>query len=105
MAYAFDAGDAVLDGLGDLRFKLGRRGAELRQRVADLGVETLGAYGLAVFADQEGHDRTPNPAPRPPAPDEAEGWLSRAMFRRATTIYGGANEIQRNIIAKSVLEL
>ena len=81
------------------------RGAELRQRVAELGVEALGADGLAVFADQEGHDHTERPAPRPPAPDHAQGWLARAMFRRATTIYGGANEIQRNIIAKSVLSL
>ena len=30
MPDAFDAGNAVLDGLGDLRLKLGRRGAELR---------------------------------------------------------------------------
>lgn len=81
------------------------RGAELRQSVAELGVEALGVDGLAVFPDQEGHDRTDHPAPRPPAPEHAQGWLSRAMFRRATTIYGGANEIQRNIIAKAVLSL
>jgi alkylation response protein AidB-like acyl-CoA dehydrogenase len=81
------------------------RGAELRQRVAELGVEALGHAGLAVNPDPTGHDATDHPAPCPPAPDHALGWLSRAMFRRATTIYGGSNEIQRNIIAKAVLSL
>ncbi len=81
------------------------RGAELRQRVAELGVEALGNAGLAVNPDPAGHDATDHPAPRPPVPNHADGWLARAMFRRATTIYGGSNEIQRNIIAKAVLGL
>jgi alkylation response protein AidB-like acyl-CoA dehydrogenase len=81
------------------------RGSELRQRIADLAVEALGDHGLAVFPDVEGQDNMDVLAPVPPAPDYAAGWLSRAMFRRATTIYGGANEIQRTIIAKSVLGL
>jgi len=81
------------------------RGSELRQRIADLAVEALGDHGLAVFPDVEGQDNMDVLAPVPPAPDHAAGWLSRAMFRRATTIYGGANEIQRTIIAKSVLGL
>ena len=37
--------------------------------------------------------------------DEAIGVTAKAMFRRATTIYGGTSEIQRSIIAKSILEL
>ncbi len=81
------------------------RGAELRQRVSELSVEALGEYGLAVFPDVEGQDNMDKLAPVPPAPDYAAGHLSKAMFRRATTIYGGANEIQRNIIAKTVLGL
>lgn len=81
------------------------RGSELRQRIADLAIEALGDHGLAVFPDVEGQDNMDVLAPVPPAPDYAAGWLSRAMFRRATTIYGGANEIQRTIIAKSVLGL
>src|SRR5580692_12788413 len=35
MPYALDAGYAVFNGLGDLRFKFGRRGAELRYRDRD----------------------------------------------------------------------
>lgn len=30
---------------------------------------------------------------------------SLVPHRRATTIYGGANEVQRNIIARTILEL
>jgi alkylation response protein AidB-like acyl-CoA dehydrogenase len=81
------------------------RGAELRQRVADLAVEALGDYGLAVYPDIEGQDNMDVLAPVPPAPDIAAGVLSKSMFRRATTIYGGTNEIQRTIIARSVLGL
>jgi alkylation response protein AidB-like acyl-CoA dehydrogenase len=80
------------------------RGAELRQRVADLAVEALGDIGLAVYPDEDAPRVDPT-TPKPPAPDHAAGWLAKATFRRATTIYGGANEIQRNIIAKAVLGL
>ncbi len=80
------------------------RGAELRQRVADLAVEALGEYGLAVYPDA-GTPCVDPTTPKPPAPDHAAGWLAKSMFRRATTIYGGSNEILRNIIAKAVLGL
>jgi len=80
------------------------RGAELRQGVADLAVEALGDYGLCVFPDDDAPSVHPG-TPKPPAPDYAAGWLAKSMFRRATTIYGGTNEIQRNIIAKTVLGL
>jgi alkylation response protein AidB-like acyl-CoA dehydrogenase len=92
-------------GLNSVASVLKIRGAELRQRVADLSVEALGDHGLAVYPDSEGQDNMDRLAPVPPAPAHAAGILSKAMFRRATTIYGGTNEIQRNIIAKSVLGL
>jgi alkylation response protein AidB-like acyl-CoA dehydrogenase len=81
------------------------RGAELRQRVADLAVEALGDQGLAVYPDTASPYRADPSTPEPPIADHAAGWLAKAMFRRATTIYGGSNEIQRTIIAKSVLGL
>lgn len=97
-----EEGDPALNATASV---LKLRGSELRQRIADLAVEALGDLGLAVFPDVEGQDNMDVLAPVPPAPDYAAGWLSRAMFRRATTIYGGANEIQRTIIAKTVLGL
>ena len=96
-----DEGDPAL---GSVASVLKLRGAELRQRVADLAVEALGDYGLAVYPDEDA-PRVDPATPKPPAPEHAAGWLAKAMFRRATTIYGGTNEIQRNLIAKTVLGL
>ena len=81
------------------------RGAELRQRAADLAVEALGDHGMAAVAEPEGEHNLRQDGLVAPVPDYAIGLSARAMFRRATTIYGGANEIQRTIIAKSVLQL
>ncbi|WP_298400568.1 acyl-CoA dehydrogenase family protein [Sphingobium sp.] len=81
------------------------RGSELRQRVADLAVEALGDRGLAICLNPEGEHRMFEDGLTPPVPDHGIGIAAKAMFRRATTIYGGANEIQRTLIAKTVLEL
>jgi acyl-CoA dehydrogenase len=79
------------------------RGAELRQRVSELAVEALGDYSMAFYPDPEGHhDRV---GLTPPGAGYAPGLVSKFLFRRATTIYGGANEVQRNIIAKAILGL
>lgn len=74
------------------------RGSELTQKIGALQVEALGPYGAVAYPHHPGKDG-------PPGPDHAPGVLSDFLYRRATTIYGGANEIQRTIIAKSFLEL
>lgn len=81
------------------------RGSELRQRVADLAAEALGDAGLAVLRNSEAEEQMSSDLWNPPVPDHGIGISAKAMFRRATTIYGGANEIQRTLIAKTVLEL
>ena len=81
------------------------RGSELRQRVADLAVEALGDHGVAVALDPEGRHNLRDDSGETPVPDYGVGISAKAMFRRATTIYGGANEIQRTIIAKTILGL
>lgn len=81
------------------------RGSELRQRVADLLAEALGDRGLAICLNPEGEHSMFEDGMTPPVPDHGIGIAAKAMFRRATTIYGGANEIQRTLIAKTVLEL
>src|SRR5580692_4066557 len=62
MPHAFDARHAVFDGLGDLRFKFGGRGAELRDRHRDHG--NIGArqprhrkFGKADPAQHQKDDR------------------------------------------------
>ncbi|NWK98275.1 hypothetical protein DM806_21930 [Sphingobium lactosutens] len=81
------------------------RGSELRQRVADLADEALGDRGLAICLNPEGEHRMFDDGLTSPVADYGIGIAAKAMFRRATTIYGGANEIQRTLIAKTVLEL
>lgn len=92
-------------GMGAVASVLKIRGSELRQRIADLADEALGDAGLAICRDPEGiHIMYEDPL-KPPVPDYGVGLASKAMFRRAATIYGGANEIQRTLIAKTILEL
>jgi alkylation response protein AidB-like acyl-CoA dehydrogenase len=68
-------------------------GTELKQNALLLGVEALGPLGAIAPADG--------------APAHASGmgrhFVTDALFFRAASIYGGANEIQRNIVAKAML--
>ena len=63
------------------------RGAELRQLLNDLIVEALGVAALSY----------------PDGPSAAQ--VQEFLYSRASTIYGGSNEIQRNILARQVLGL
>ncbi|MEQ9394355.1 acyl-CoA dehydrogenase family protein [Haliea sp.] len=82
------------------------KGAELSERAALLAAEALGDYGIAVMNDPEGHStRYPSSLAPPITDDEEIGVSARALFRRATTIYGGTSEIQKTLIARSILEL
>lgn len=77
------------------------RGSELLQRIGEMAVEALGEYGMYVYAEPDENGI----AAWPPGPEYAPGVTADFMYRRAATIYGGANEIQRTIIARSFLEL
>lgn len=69
------------------------RGSEILQQSLELAMEVMGHDSLAWF-------------PEPGVVPEAERWVASAFnYTRATTIYGGANEIQRNVIAKLILGL
>lgn len=81
------------------------RGSELRQRIAELAAEALGDQGVAICTDPDAEYRMFESNLRSSTSEHGIGVTAKAMFRRATTIYGGANEIQRTLIAKTVLEL
>jgi hypothetical protein len=72
------------------------KGTELQQAIQELRMELAGYYqGVLpneLGAEQLGH---------------AFGSRARQafMYGRAATIYGGSNEVQKNIIAKAVLGL
>ena len=82
------------------------RGSELSEEAALLAAEAMGDHGLAVMPDPEGLHQMHDLAIAPDIQDdEAIGVTARAMFRRATTIYGGSSEIQRTLIVKSAMGL
>jgi alkylation response protein AidB-like acyl-CoA dehydrogenase len=74
------------------------KGTEIQQRITELTLEAVGYYA--------------NPDPRafgeneyPVGPENAVGAAGVYFNMRKASIYGGSNEIQRNIIAKAVLGL
>jgi alkylation response protein AidB-like acyl-CoA dehydrogenase len=84
---------------GGLASVLKIRGSELLQQTGELMMEALGDHGAAFFPE-------PEQASDMFAPLEyAYGVSAEFFYRRAVTIYGGSNEIQRNILAKRVLGL
>jgi alkylation response protein AidB-like acyl-CoA dehydrogenase len=98
-----EEGDPALNAVASL---LKLRGSELFSDVADLCAMALGDHGYAVIPDPEGpHNMRPELDAPAVVDVEAVGAPQRAIFRKAATIYGGANEVQRNIIAKGVLGL
>lgn len=73
------------------------RGTEIQQRMTELVVELAGPLGLGVADLVASND------------EAADGWAEAAapfyFNMRKVSIFGGANEIQKNIIAKTVLGL
>ena len=76
------------------------KGSEIQQATTELLMDIIGPYAAPTAMDDG--DGTNEP---PVAPDYA-GSIAPAYFNwRKISIYGGSNEIQRNIIAKAVLGL
>jgi alkylation response protein AidB-like acyl-CoA dehydrogenase len=71
------------------------KGTELQQRMTELVLELAGPQGLA--------------RPEQDAADADDGWIAAAapfyFAMRKVSIFGGSNEIQRNIVAKTLLGL
>ncbi|MDF2365695.1 acyl-CoA dehydrogenase family protein [Sneathiella sp.] len=77
------------------------KGTEIQQRLTGLLVESLGMYGAPYEAERAYEGRNEAPV----GPDYAHGPMAEHLYLRAATIYGGSNEIQRNIVSKMVLGL
>lgn len=69
------------------------KGTEIQQWIAELSIETCGYYAH-ILNDGE-----------PIGNDYAWAASAKYLYGRASTIYGGSNEIQKNIISKAVLGL
>jgi pimeloyl-CoA dehydrogenase large subunit len=76
------------------------KGSEIQQATTELLMEVVGPYALPYQPEQEeGWNE-------PPVGPEWAGPVAPTYFNwRKTTIYGGSNEIQKNIIAKAILGL
>ena len=79
------------------------RGSALQQRVTELQVEALGLHGLRYWGHGEGEVIAAAEALR--WPPFVPGRTAGALIARASTIYGGSQEIQKNIIAKLAFSL
>jgi alkylation response protein AidB-like acyl-CoA dehydrogenase len=94
------SGMAAGQGPGPESSVLKIKGSEIQQRLTELTLEMAGHYGAPYFRSFGEGDN-----------EHAVGpvWANKAAptyyNARKTTIYGGSNEIQRNIIAKMVLGL
>jgi len=95
------AGEAQGKGPGVESSLLKIKGTEIGQRLTELVLEAAGHYGAPYFRGfpLEGGNALPI------GPDFAARAPTTYFNMRKTSIFGGSNEIQRNIIAKMVLGL
>jgi hypothetical protein len=77
------------------------KGTEIQQRLTELALEAAGHYGAPYFRGfpKDGGNEFPI------GPNYSHQTAPMYFNMRKTSIYGGSNEIQRNIIAKMVLGL
>ena len=75
------------------------RGTEIQQRLTELFVEASGEYAL-IYPGPHGHSNN-----QPTGPAHAAKSVSKFLNYRKASIYGGSNEIQKNIISKYILGL
>lgn len=96
LSAAKDGGPGVLE----LSSPLKLRGTELQQRVSELAIEFLGYAAAPLEFESQGAG-----ANAPSLFDGGPARMRKYLFARASTIYGGSSEVQKNIMAKAVLGL
>jgi pimeloyl-CoA dehydrogenase large subunit len=78
------------------------KGSEIQQATTELLLEVVGPYAMPYQSERDDDERWNEP----PIGPEWAGSIAPTYFNwRKTTIYGGTNEIQKNIIAKAILGL
>jgi alkylation response protein AidB-like acyl-CoA dehydrogenase len=79
-------------------------GTELQQAITELAVDAIGYYAMPFVRDTWAELRGETNEPRP-GPDYAAPIAPSYFNYRKASIYGGTNEVQRNIMARLVLGL
>tara|TARA_B100000614_G_scaffold252362_1_gene264924 strand:- start:154 stop:1086 length:933 start_codon:yes stop_codon:yes gene_type:complete len=77
------------------------KGADTNQKITELGVEAIAYYVQPDVIEA----RTWGSNTKPVGPDHTLMVMPKYLNTRAQTIFGGSNEVQRNIMAKAVLGL
>ncbi len=77
------------------------KGSEIQQAITELALEVAGPYVAPFRAESEDHGWNEPPA----GPEWASPFAPTYFNYRKVSIYGGSNEIQKNIIAKAILGL
>jgi alkylation response protein AidB-like acyl-CoA dehydrogenase len=77
------------------------RGTEIRQEISSLTRRAIGPYAQPFLPEalEDGHNE------EPVGPDYAAPITPTYLNLRKLTIFGGSNEIQKNIITKAILDL
>jgi pimeloyl-CoA dehydrogenase large subunit len=78
------------------------KGSEIQQTISGLLLEVVGPYALPYQPEYLDEERWNEP---PVGPDWAPSLAPTYFNTRKVSIYGGTNEIQKNIIAKAILGL
>ena len=78
------------------------KGSEIQQTLSELLLEVVGPYALPYQPEYLDEERWNEP---PVGPDWAPSLAPTYFNMRKVSIYGGTNEIQKNIIAKAILGL
>ncbi|MBJ57982.1 MAG: pimeloyl-CoA dehydrogenase large subunit [Rickettsiales bacterium] len=76
------------------------RGSEMQQKISELTLDAVAYYGLSNLENSKKGSNN-----MPIGPSYSNGVGNNYLNLRKTTIYGGSNEIQKNILTKMVLGL
>ena len=79
------------------------RGSTLQQKITELASDILGRLAIRAWSFEETVDGTVETSQN--WPEHALGHTAVHMHTRASTIYGGALQVQKNIIAKEAFNL
>jgi alkylation response protein AidB-like acyl-CoA dehydrogenase len=81
------------------------KGSELQQATTELLMDVVGPYVLPYLPEEEWPEGERGRNEPSIGPDYAAGAAPSYFNNRKVSIYGGSNEIQRNIVAKAILGL
>jgi len=81
------------------------RGTEIAQRISELLMRAVGPYALPFRREAMAAGWQWDPSREPPGPRYAATLAAAYMNQRKLSIFGGTNEIQKNIISKMIVGL